>query len=75
MISFVIAEGGRLAFTYFPAYTGVKQASELMSSCGALAHAVCRGKVSFHFIIKAAFLTLIIFIHHKWTVSDENCVL
>lgn len=33
MISFVIAGGGRQAFTYFPAYTGVKQASELMPSC------------------------------------------
>lgn len=29
MISFVIAEGGRLAFTYFPAYTGVKQVSSV----------------------------------------------
>lgn len=49
MISFVIAEGGRLAFTYFPAYTGVKQASELMSSCGALAQRWVLGKSVFPF--------------------------
>lgn len=49
MISFVIVEGGRLAFTYFPAYTGVKQASELMSSCGALAQRCVSGKSVFPF--------------------------